>query len=156
MFWIKVGLAVLIAAFCTALGYFAAGKYRARKLFYSEFARFNERYLSELGYERRRLQRFLREGCYHGEFQNAVEEFCEKRSVSIGHSFLSKEERAETERYFQQLGRGDSRTQSAFFTTQKARLEQKRGEAEREAKVRSELYLKLGLLAGLAFVVLIL
>ena len=97
MFWIKVGLAVLIAAFCTALGYFAAGKYRARKLFYSEFARFNERYLSELGYERRRLQRFLREGCYHGEFQNAVEEFCEKRSVSIGHSFLSKEERAETE-----------------------------------------------------------
>ena len=156
MFWLKIVVAALTVAFSTALGHFLAGKYRARKLFFSEFARFNERYLAELSYERRQMSAFLREISYEGEFEKALGEFREKREVSFPFPFLTKEERAETERYFQQLGRGDSRTQSAFFISQKARLEQKRGEAEREAKVRSELYLKLGLLAGLALVVLIL
>ena len=67
-----------------------------------------------------------------------------------------KEERAEAQRYFQQLGRGDARTQAVFFSAQAARLNALREQSAREAKARGELYLKLGLLAGLALVVLIL
>ena len=66
MFWLKIVVAALTVAFSTALGHFLAGKYRARRLFFSEFARFNERYLSELSYERRRLSAFLREMPYEG------------------------------------------------------------------------------------------
>ena len=51
---------------------------------------------------------------------------------------------------------GDARTQSAFFSAQAARLNALREQSAREAKARGELYLKLGLLAGLALVVLIL
>lgn len=156
MFWLKIVVAALTVAFSTALGHFLAGKYRARRLFFSEFARFNERYLSELSYERRRLSAFLREMPYEGEFEKSLAEFREKREASFPFSFLSKEERAEAQRYFQQLGRGDARTQSAFFSAQSARLNALREQSAREAKARGELYLKLGLLAGLALVVLIL
>ena len=46
MFWLKIVVAALTVAFSTALGHFLAGKYRARKLFFSEFARFNESAMS--------------------------------------------------------------------------------------------------------------
>ena len=156
MFWLKIVVAALTVAFSTALGHFLAGKYRARKLFFSEFARFNERYLSELSYERRQMSAFLREISYEGEFEKALGEFREKREASFPFPFLTKEERAEAQRYFQQLGRGDARTQSAFFSAQAARLNALREQSAHEAKARGELYLKLGLLAGLALVVLIL
>ena len=93
---------------------------------------------------------------YEGEFEKSLAEFREKREASFPFSFLSKEERAEAERYFQQLGRGDARTQSGFFSAQAARLNALREQSAREAKARGDLYLKLGLLAGLALVVLIL
>ena len=73
MFWLKIVVAALTVAFSTALGHFLAGKYRARKLFFSEFARFNERYLAELSYERRQMSAFLRETSYEGEFEKALE-----------------------------------------------------------------------------------
>ena len=72
MLWLKVLVAALTVAFSVALGYFLAGKYRARKLFFAEFCRFNERYLAELSYERRPLGSFLKEGVYEGEFGKAV------------------------------------------------------------------------------------
>ena len=68
---------------------------------------------------------------------------------------LTKEERVDGENYFRQLGKGDSHTQTAYFSAQKARLSACKEQCEREAKARTELYTKLGLLAGLALVVLI-
>ena len=53
------------------------------------------------------------------------------------------------------LGRGDAQSQQSCFSAQKAILEEKKADSEREAKTRGELYLKLGLLAGLALVILI-
>ena len=53
------------------------------------------------------------------------------------------------------LGRGDALSQSGFFSARRAALEQKKADTEKEAKARGALYLKLGLLAGLAFVILI-
>ena len=53
------------------------------------------------------------------------------------------------------LGKGDAQSQSVFFAAKRAALQQRREESEKEAKARGALYLKLGLLAGLAFVILI-
>ncbi len=155
MLWLKLLLAAATVAFSTALGYFLAGKYRARKLFFAEFARFNERYLAELSYERRPLGSFLAECSFEGEFGKTVEAFRERREISFPYSFLSKEEKTDGENYFSSLGRGDAHTQTAYFSAQAGRLKELKEGSEREAKERGELYLKLGLLAGLALVVLI-
>lgn len=152
--WIKLLLSAAIIAFCIFLGYFAAGKYRARKKFYIQFYDFNERYLNELAYARRPLPVFLKECAYVGDFEKAVNGFSEQFAVKKI-NYLTEDERNQLSGYFKMLGKGDSSSQSAFFSAQKNYLEEKKGGSESEAAKRGELYLKLGLLAGLAFVILI-
>ena len=176
MLWLKVLVAALTVAFSVALGYFLAGKYRARKLFFAEFffsafcltsttlmvaesegLRESFRFMSDLliskiGPADKKLDR---EGAYEGDFGKAVAAFSASRRAELSFPFLTKEERVDGENYFRQLGKGDSHTQTAYFSAQKARLSACKEQCEREAKARTELYTKLGLLAGLALVVLI-
>ena len=155
MLWLKIVLCILIITFCTLMGYFAAGKYRARKRFYTQFFTFNERYLNELGYTRRPLSAFLQESAYTGDFGKSVAAFMKNRETKFTFSWLSGEERAECSDYFSMLGKGDTFSQKSYFTSRQSMIAEKKATCEREAKKRSDLYLKLGLLAGLAFVILI-
>ncbi|MDE6274788.1 MAG: hypothetical protein K2L87_07065, partial [Clostridiales bacterium] len=59
--WLKLLLCGVIICFCIFLGWFAAGKYRNRRAFFAQFAAFNERYLSELGFHRRSLHVVIKE-----------------------------------------------------------------------------------------------
>ncbi len=153
--WLKFLLAVLIVAFCTFLGYFAAGKYRARKSFYEQFSAFNDAYLAELKFERRPLGVFLRSAVYKGDFGKTISDLAEKRAITVGYRYLTPSERTDAETYLAMLGRGDSRSQSGYFSSCSPTLSDKKAKADKEAKERGTLYLKLGLLAGLAFVILI-
>ena len=155
MLWIKIVLACAAIAFCTLLGHFAASKYRSRRAFYGQMHTFNERYLAELGYSRKPLPQFLAEYRYTGEFARTVETLAVRREGAAPLSFLSAEENKAVQEYFQMLGRGDAHSQSGYFSARRAPLAQKKEESEKEAKERGALYLKLGLLGGLAFVILI-
>ena len=154
MLWLKLLIAALVIAFCILIGYLAANKYRQRKKFFAQFQLFNERYLNELDYARKPLSVFLKEYTYSGEFSKALEAFAAQKPMPKL-SFLTKEEASETADYFSMLGKGDAQSQSGFFGARKGILERKKTESEGEAKKRGELYLKLGLLAGLAIVILI-
>ncbi len=155
MSWFKFFLCGAIIAFCVFLGYLSAGKYRARKLFFGQFQQLNERYLAELSYLRRPLSVFLAEIRCEGEFGDMLRAFWKERIVRAEYSFLTADERRETGEYFSMMGRGDSLSQKNFFGAQKEKLEEKKSQSEREAKEQGELRLKLGLLAGLALVILI-
>ena len=155
MLWLKIVICIAIVAFCTFLGYVAAGKYRARKRFFTQYFLFNERYLNELGYTRRPLSAFLKEYAYTGEFGKTVTSFMESRQLKLSFSWLNGDERAECGNYFSMLGKGDALSQKGYFTSRQGLLAEKKAACEREAKTRGDLYLKLGLLAGLAFVILI-
>jgi len=153
--WIKILICFAVILFCTGIGYLIAGKYRARKKFYVQFNAFNERYLNELTYARKPLSAFLKEYEYTGDFGKIVES-AEQRVSASKPNYLTKEEKTACEDYFLMLGKGDSVSQKNFFTAQKPMLEQKKAESTEQAKSRSGLYFKLGLLAGLAIVILIL
>ena len=155
MLWLKILIAAAVVAAGTAGGYFAANKYRARKKFYAQFAVFNERYLNELGYARKPLDAFLKQYAYTGDFSKSLKGFSERRDPKINYSYLTAEERAECADYFSMLGKGDSLSQRNFFAAKKAGIEEKRAASEKEAKSRGSLYLKLGILSGLAVVILI-
>ncbi len=153
--WIKFLLSGLIIAFCILLGYLAANKYRARKKFFAQMEAFNGRYLNELSYSRKPLGEFLSAYTYTGDFAKTVESFAKTRQPSFKYSFLTKEEKNECADYFSMLGKGDSFSQSDYFAAKKTYLAEKKAVSEKECKARGSLYLKLGLLAGLAFVILI-
>lgn len=153
--WLKFLLAALIIAFCVFLGYLAAGKYRARKKYFNQLALFNERYLSELSYTRKPLAEFIASFPYAGDFDKSLKGLTENRNAKVDFSYLNADERKLCGDYFTALGTGDSDAQKGYFSAQKRNLEEKKTESEKECKVKSELYLKLGLLAGLAFVILI-
>lgn len=153
--WLKFLLAALIIAFCVFLGYLASGKYRARKKYFSQLALFNERYLSELSYTRKPLAEFIASFPYTGDFDKSLKGLTENRNAKVDFSYLNADERKLCGDYFTALGTGDSDAQKGYFSAQKRNLEEKKTESEKECKAKSELYLKLGLLAGLAFVILI-
>ncbi|MBR7186262.1 MAG: stage III sporulation protein AB [Clostridia bacterium] len=153
--WIKLLLSALIIAFCVLLGWFAAEKYRARKKLFSQLAAFNERFLSELTFSRKPLSVFVKNCDYSGDFLKIVERAVLHEPLPLKLSYLSKEEAGELEEYFTTLGRGDTASQFGYFAAKKGVLAECKATAEREEKSHGELYIKLGLLAGLAFVILI-
>ena len=155
MLWLKILLACVIVAFGVGVGWLAAGKYRCRYHFFAQMHDFNERYLSELGYARKPLPAFLNAYPATGDFQKTLKEFCETRAVQLKYSYLTQEEKKECGDYFSMLGRGDAQSQSGYFGAHREPLGEKKAACEREAKAKSGLYLKLGLLGALAFVILI-
>ena len=155
MLWIKFVLGGLIIAFCTFLGWLAAGKYRLRKSFFAQFNGLNEKYLAELKFSRKPLAQFLQESKFSGDFGKMIDSHAKTRSADVGFSYLLQSEKEFLGEYLSMLGKGDSSSQSGYFSAQKDFLAEKKAECEKQAKERNELYLKLGLLAGLAFVILI-
>lgn len=155
MLWIKVALACLAIAFSVGIGYLAANKYRCRRNFFSQLSDFNERYINELEYARKPLPVFLKETSATGDFKKTLEEFSSSRAPQLKFSYLTKEEKKECTEYFSMLGRGDALSQKGYFCARREPLGEVRAACEKQAKAKGELYLKLGLLAGLAFVILI-
>lgn len=153
--WIKILISLAVVAFCIFLGYFAAGKYRARKKFFNQWYRFHGLYLNELGYARRPMAAFLKELPLDGDFDKLVLKYSEERTREVKIGYVTQDELTYLNGYFEMLGKGDAHSQSAFFTAQTGFLEGKKAESETQAKSRGELYFKLGLLAGLAVVILI-
>ena len=125
--WIKFLLSGLIVAFGVLIGYLAAGKYRARMKFYAQFSGFNERYLTELSYARKPFRELIAEYPYSGEFASVLRDFSERKPRSKKISFLTKEEFSELNDYFSMLGKGDSSSQTGFFTAKKNRFNGKEG-----------------------------
>lgn len=149
--WTKFLLSAAIVLFCTFLGYLAASKYRARQRFFAQMAAFNDLYLNELTYARRALKELIGELAESGDFYDLLR----KRDGELDFGYLSEEEKKECGDYLKMLGAGDSHSQKNYFSGKKQFISNKKSESEREAKERGSLYLKLGLLAGLAFVILI-
>ena len=152
---IKLLLCGLVVAFCVLIGYVAGEKYRARKKFFAAFADFNELYLAELAYSRKPLSEFLAGHTFKGEFRKVAEAVGERRPLPK-FSFLNSDETEMLADYVSMLGRGDSYSQNGYFSAQKDGLEKRRAKTFEEAKTRGELYLKLGFLAGLALIILML
>ncbi len=153
--WLKILVCALLIAFSVCLGRFASSSYRSRSAFYAQFSSLNERYLNELAYSRRPLAEFLSNGGFSGDFSQVIESFQGGKVNLERCNYLTEEEKGEILDYFSMLGKGDSHSQMQFFSSRKQILTERKETCAQEAKKRGDLYLKLGLLAGLAAVILI-
>ncbi|MBQ9729787.1 MAG: stage III sporulation protein AB [Clostridia bacterium] len=157
----KLIVGILVVCFTTFFGRFLSKKYRQRKAFFLQWSLFNERFLGEVSYYRRPIKEFYEKYVYQGEFNDFLQSFLENLSnaegkdVYEGLSFLEKDDIATVKDYFQMLGKGDSGTQKAYFTSVKSTLSTRLSVAETDAKKYGDLYLKLGFLCGLALLIVI-
>lgn len=181
---VKFVLGILIVCFTSFCGYVFAKKYRDRKQFFSQFHEFNERFLSEISYYRRPVKEFAAKYPYSGDFALLLADFLSsldrgKRSVREAHEqdkeqdkeedgdgafeaaklpfpdFLTEEERGFARDYFSMLGRGDSGSQKAYFSSVKSFLSDYKCKSGEDCKRYGDLYLKMGFLLGLLILVLI-
>ena len=160
---LKVLSGIAIILFSTLCGYVFAKKYRQRRLFFTQFYQFNQRFLNEIAYYRRPIKEFFATYSYKGEFNDFLKEFYENldaRSHSIGEyllgfTFLKKEDRTVIEDYFYMIGKGDSFSQNAYFSSVKEKLFSLQKEAEESNKKHGDLYVKMGFLVGIFILILI-
>ena len=161
----KFLLGIAIVAFTSFCGYLLTKKYRRRKLFFTQFYEFNERFLNEIAYYRRPLAEFVSNYAYRGEFNELLERYVEKTSGRNGSfdlvsdnttfDFLKQDEKRAICDYFSMLGKGDSNSQKNYFSSVKDTIGKFRKEAEDTNKRYGDLYIKLGFLCGLLILILI-
>ena len=73
----------------------------------------------------------------------------------LGFTFLKKEDRTVIEDYFYMIGKGDSFSQNAYFSSVKEKLFSLQKEAEESNKKHGDLYAKMGFLVGIFILILI-
>lgn len=160
----KFLLGIAIIAFTTFCGYLLAKKYRQRKLFFQQLREFNERFLCEVSYYKRPVKEFAVRYAYRGEFNLLLHNFLHNLDTDNEHnnflneaqfSFLKTEDRRMVADYFLMLGRGDSSSQKSYFTSVKNELISLQKDADTACKKYGDLYVKLGFLCGLLFLILI-
>ena len=161
----KFLLGIVIVAFTSFCGYLLSKKYRRRKVFFSQINEFNERFLNEMSYYRRPLTEFFSKYEYTKEFKFLLDDYIqtlrngqtslEKALETADYDFLKKEEKSFICDYFNMLGKGDSVSQKAYFSSVKECLKKQANEAMIESKRYGDLYIKLGFLCGLFILILI-
>lgn len=153
---LKLLLCVAAVALCVAFSYLLTGKYRSRMQFYYNFNLFNERLINEVSYTRIPLPAFLEKYTFTGDFKGMLEQ--KKGDFSTGNyslPYLGEDEKKYLADYFCMIGRSDAASQRTFLSAARQEISEKKKSTEEAYKKYFALYLKLGFLAGLVLVVLI-
>ena len=156
---LKILLGCVIIAFFTFCGYFLSKKYRQRKVFFRQLYDFNQRFLNEIAYYRRPIQEFISMHSYQDEFDILLQTYLSSLKDYTfdltSYTFLRTEEQSFLLDYFRMLGKGDSSSQKAYFSSVNDRLDKLKTTSEEEGKKYADLYIKLGFLCGLFILILI-
>ena len=156
-----VGIALVV--FCGFCGYLLTKKYRVRKDFYKQYYTFNRDFLNEIAFSRRALDVWLEKKQFSGSFETTLGSFM--IALKSGDTaletfetpdFLSEDDKLFTREYFLSLGRGDSEGQKGYFTVAEKTLTARKEAAEKDCARYCDLYVKMGVLLGLALLILLL
>ena len=153
---LKLLLCAAVVALCVAFSFLLTRRYRSRMQFYYNLSLFNERLVNEVSYTRIPLPAFLEKYSFTGDFDAMLRQ--KKGDFSLQNyqfSYLTEDEKKYLADYFGMIGRSDAASQRTFLSAARAELAEKKKSAEEAYKKYFALYLKLGFLAGLILVVLI-
>lgn len=153
---LKLLLCIAVVALCVAFSFLLTQKYRSRMQFYYNLNLFNERLINEVSYTRIPLPAFLEKYPFTGDFKGMLEQKKgDFSSENYSFSYLTEDEKKNLADYFRMIGRSDAASQRTFLSAARQELSEKKKSTEETYKKYFSLYLKLGFLAGLILVVLI-
>ncbi len=159
---IKFAVGIAVVIFSTYCGRMFAMKYKLRKIFFADMYAFNVRLLEEISYAKRPLEDFCRRYMTNRLFGMLLKDLLEHRArrksldIDLGeYTFLLGDEKQFVQEYVAAIGRADSQSQKAYFLQAGNRLQSLKTKGEEECKSRTDLYTKLGFLAGLAVLIIV-
>ena len=156
--WILGGIAMMIS---TIVAYKLSEKYRVRRKFYEDFYLFNKRVVDEMSFTRNSLLTILSSFDMQSQFGAVLNTFRTALSERTNFScenlwFLKEDEKRSAEEYFSSLGKTDAQTQMRYLKHCDDLLKTSAEKALAEKNKYVPMYIKLGLLAGVAVFILIL
>ena len=159
---VKILICLSILIFTSGCGYYLARKDRQRKLFFRQYEIFNEHFLQEIRSLRRPLHEFISSKSYKAEFADLLGIYMNSLGKTVDlcdefeeFTFLTLEERRDLAEYFNRLGKSDSDSQNRFYDEMKGRISGLVKSANEEYGKYADLYVKLGVLIGLAIIIII-
>ena len=159
---VKIFCGIVIVCITTYCGKLFARKYKKRADFFAQMDAFNIRFLTEITYYKRPLLEFIETFQSSGEWGQVLTVVQKNRknngeflAVLKDCGFLKKEEINFIEEYFSTLGKGDCKSQNAYFSSKGKEIEILKNISIQDNKRYGDLYWKLGFLLGLAVLVII-
>ena len=154
---LKLLLCILAVALCTSFAFLLTKKFKKRADFYYSVYLFNERLINEVSYTKVPIPAFLEKNKFGGDFGAILSEYCAKgQDADFSRlTYLKEGEKQYLQDYFAMIGKSDAESQRTYLLAARAELQERRRASEEGYKNYFSLYLKLGVLAGLILVILI-
>lgn len=156
---IKILLCVMAVTLCVMLAWLLTRKYRLRMMFYYNLHLFNERLVNEVSYTKIPLPAFMEKYTFSGDFKRMLEVKRDARfdngDEGCNMDYLSEDERKFLGDYFRMIGKSDAASQRTYLSAMREEITEKKQKSEELYRKYFSLYIKLGFLAGLILVVLI-
>ena len=134
-------------------------KYSEKRKFYNSFSSFNKRLLYEVSFTKLSLVKILKNyGTENDDFICVLKEkyLSNKESSPIKYKYLTDDENSYFSQYIENIGLGDSVSQSLYLTGVGKYLDNQLNAAIENEKKYKSLYIKLGFLSGLIVFVILL
>ncbi|MBO4989293.1 MAG: stage III sporulation protein AB [Clostridia bacterium] len=147
--------AVLVVCACGLIGWLLTFSHKKKWEFIAEWGRFNRLFMTELSAKRMPLPKFIEGYASQNEFQTLLQAYVSSYSIESPPAFLKEEEKKLLSDYFSYLGTSDSSSQLSFLREKGNQLKELEALSLSDYSKRRTLYPKLGILAGLFLVVLL-
>ena len=153
---LKFLLCALLFSLCIGCSYWLTRRYKKRKDFFYNLDLFNERLLNEVSYTRIPLPAFAEKYAFSGDFRKMLaEKMDDFQAEKYDFDYLTDDEKKFLADYFRMVGGSDAASQKTYLSALRKEIEDRRSASGEVYKKYFALYLKLGFLAGLVLVILI-
>lgn len=153
---LKILLCILLFALCVGCAFGLTRKYRKRKDFFYNLDLFNERLVNEVSYTKIPLPSFTEKYEFTGDFRRMLEEKKDDfQAEKYEFDYLTEDEKKFLGDYFRMVGGSDASSQRTYLSAMRKETEERRRTSDDIYKKYFALYLKLGVLAGLILIILI-
>lgn len=160
MNYFKILLGCIVVIICTFTGVKLAEKYKLRRLFYSEFIKFNRLFYDEVSFTKKTLPKIIDSFEKTNNFGRFINDYFNELTseVSMNYKylwFLSNDEQRELFNYFSTIGKTDANSQIELIKAFDDKLKNTFTRVETEERKYKTLYTKMGFLTGILILVLI-
>lgn len=154
---LKLILCAGVLALCVCCSYLLTRKYKQRFDFFYNLNLFNERLVNEVSYTKIPLPAFLEKYEFSGDFKKMLEvkKGSDFETECYDYPYLKEDEQKFLHDYFFMIGKSDAASQKTYLSAVRQEIGERRRASEDAYKRYFSLYLKLGFLAGLILVILI-
>lgn len=153
----RLALGIIVLVLSTYIGYATSKKYSVRKGYYSAFLEFNKRLKNEISFSQQTLLKIIKnvkdENCFYVAIKDVI---IDKKSLDLSDKIFSEEEQAFLSNYLSVIGKGDRQSQLKYVETVESQITEYLKNANEDEKKYKVLFIKLGFLIGLMFLVVML